>query len=172
MIRLRLIHENCVVRDAVEACGSPGRRFLLGSFAGRANAETLVGLFILDTSKRSMGLKPMFGMQIPLVWTCAPGRADLSSMLPDNMLHCLLGKALLRRCLLPQHQAVAGASVNLVPLFRLSEPIVREPLGGKRLLAGAVRSTMPTTSTREAPLQRKVAIKEAARRRSLPRRSV
>ncbi|CAE7627553.1 cdk7 [Symbiodinium sp. CCMP2456] len=71
------------------------RRFLLGSFAGRANAETLVGLFILDTSKRSMGLKPMFGMQIPLVWTCAPGRADLSSMLPDNMLHCLLGKALL-----------------------------------------------------------------------------
>ena len=27
VIHLRLIHENCVVRDAVEACSSPGRCF-------------------------------------------------------------------------------------------------------------------------------------------------
>ena len=66
-----------------------------GQLCGPCECRSIGGLFILDMRKRSMGLKPMFGMQIPLVWTCVPGQADLSSMLPDNMLRCLFGKALL-----------------------------------------------------------------------------
>ena len=42
-----------------------------------------------------MGLKPMFGMQIPLVWTIAPGQADFLSMFPNIMSRCLLWKTIL-----------------------------------------------------------------------------